>query len=185
MFNQASGVHASEARAILVHLTLTSGETFYGQVNVPKIRTLQQSLNSEDRFLEVIVESGAASLVAKASIAKITPIDMPSSDGMDRQLKIADRLEPHKVLGVVIDADPATIKTAYHAKVKAYHPDRLEGLDLPPEMVDHAAAMLKRITSAYTILSAKAASEQIARGAGRTNTMAPAELNSPSVASRG
>ena len=63
------------------------------------------------------------------------------------------RLQPHELLEVHERASMAEIKHAYRAKVKAYHPDRLD-----PFLKPQAQEMLKLLNAAYEALRASCAS---------------------------
>lgn len=60
-------------------------------------------------------------------------------------------MDPYKVLGVSPDADEETIKKAYRALVKKYHPDRY--MNTP--MQDMATEKLKEINEAYDMITNK------------------------------
>ncbi|MBE7043923.1 MAG: tetratricopeptide repeat protein [Ruminococcaceae bacterium] len=69
-------------------------------------------------------------------------------------------MDPYKVLGVSPDADEETIKKAYRALVKKYHPDRY--MNTP--MADMATEKLKEINEAYDILTNKNTSSSQRQG---------------------
>ena len=60
-------------------------------------------------------------------------------------------MDPYKVLGVSPDADEETVKKAYRALVKKYHPDRY--MNTP--MQDMATEKLKEINEAYDMITNK------------------------------
>ena len=57
------------------------------------------------------------------------------------------RLPPHEILGLPEHASSFEVKRAYRAKVKAYHPDRVD-----PFLRPQAEEMLKLLNSAYASL---------------------------------
>ena len=82
---------------------------------------------------------------------RVDLVEVPRANHMNLQRRATDNdgFDPYKVLGVAREADADTIRQAYHLMVKAYHPDRFTGIDLPKEMKDYAAAMVVRINLAY------------------------------------
>jgi curved DNA-binding protein CbpA len=94
--------------------------------------------------------------VAKSSILRVELVEVPKASQMNLQRRATDRdrFDPWNVLGLAQGADGEAIRQAYHAKIRAYHPDRLAGLDLPKEMKDYAAAMVVRINLAYEQIGA-------------------------------
>ncbi len=57
--------------------------------------------------------------------------------------------DPWAVLGVAPGADAATLRTAYHALVRAYHPDRHFADGVPAEFIRVAEARMAVINDAY------------------------------------
>lgn len=64
---------------------------------------------------------------------------------------------PWAVLGVTPGADAATLKRAYHALVRQYHPDRHLAEGMPSEFIRVAEARMAAINSAYGALTGKSA----------------------------
>lgn len=71
-----------------------------------------------------------------------------------RHLTPADD-DPWVVLGVEPGADAATLKAAYHALVKQYHPDRHLAEGVPTEFIRVTEARMAAINGAYARLTAK------------------------------
>ena len=61
--------------------------------------------------------------------------------------------DPYTVLGVAPGADPATVRAAWLALVKTYHPDRHIAAGTPPEFIRVAEARMAAINAAYARLS--------------------------------
>jgi curved DNA-binding protein CbpA len=63
---------------------------------------------------------------------------------------VLDRLDYYRLLGVQHDADISTIKKAYYAIAKKFHPDRNRSAD--PAVTKALYAIYKRINEAYKAL---------------------------------
>ena len=135
MFDRMAKDNAETARKrIAVRLTLDDGTTLAGAFVVPGQGDLQTLLNGERDFFLFVDRDGEPCLLSKTAI-----------------------VDPFTVLGVERNADRDTVRAAYRAQVKAYHPDRIRALALPAEMVDYGAAMLTRINAAYEEIAGTAA----------------------------
>ncbi|PZN94255.1 MAG: molecular chaperone DjlA [Alphaproteobacteria bacterium] len=64
--------------------------------------------------------------------------------------------DPWAVLGVEPGADAATLRRAYHALVREYHPDRHLAEGVPAEFIRVTEARMAAINSAYARVTAKA-----------------------------
>lgn len=65
--------------------------------------------------------------------------------------------DPWAILGVTPGADAATLRSAYHALVKQYHPDRHLAEGVPAEFIRVTEARMAIINGAYARLTGKAA----------------------------
>lgn len=63
--------------------------------------------------------------------------------------------DPWVVLGLTPGADAATLKAAYHALVKQYHPDRHLAEGVPTEFIRVSEARMAAINGAYARLTGK------------------------------
>lgn len=63
--------------------------------------------------------------------------------------------DPWAVLGVAPGADAATLRAAYHALVKQYHPDRHLAEGVPPEFIRVTESRMAAINAAYAVASGK------------------------------
>lgn len=63
---------------------------------------------------------------------------------------LASHCDPFEVLGVSREADWATIKRAYHSKVRVIHSDVAD-----PFMKQHNESMMKLVNRAYELLKEK------------------------------
>lgn len=120
--------------------------------------SLVNFMNSGSAFIEVEDEKKNKTLLARSFIQSITPKD----SGMD---KVSDEIasekwrhhsqDPYIMLDVQIDASDEDIKNAYHKLARAYHPDRMLSMDLPPAMLAHGEEILKKINIAYEAILAQ------------------------------
>lgn len=55
----------------------------------------------------------------------------------------------YDILGVSCDASDEEVKKAYREKVKALHPDTLQGKDLPQEVIDTVNGHMARVNEAW------------------------------------
>jgi DnaJ like chaperone protein len=63
--------------------------------------------------------------------------------------------DPWAILGVEPGADPATLRHAYHALVKQYHPDRHLAEGVPAEFIRVTEARMAVINAAYARVTGK------------------------------
>lgn len=67
--------------------------------------------------------------------------------------------DPWSILGVAPGADRDTLKRAYHALVRQYHPDRHLAEGMPTEFIRVAEARMATINSAYAVVAGKPSRE--------------------------
>lgn len=134
-------------------LTMTDGEVLHAGIALPLSGRLFDAMNNADGFLDVETAEGQRYFVAKHTVRKVEPVEIPRVDQLMKRASEVSVFDPHAVLGVAKTADPETLKQAYHAMARKYHPDRFAMLDLPQEMRDYASAMLVRINLAHEQLS--------------------------------
>lgn len=150
MFDRMASVNNESNRTrVAVKLTLDDGSLLNGEFVITGHSDLQSYLNGDRTFYLFASAQGGLCYVSKETIRRIDPVVVKATDQLDRAMVRAERLDPFQVLGIDRNADRETVRAAYHERVKAYHPDRISALSLPPEMVDYSAAMLSRINAAY------------------------------------
>lgn len=147
------GQSEQERGRVAVAVTLASGEVFNGHTFVLGASRLRDHINHSDRFLEFETRDGVMIFLAKATIASIAPVDLPRADQLQRRTRDLAAFEPHAILGVAKGAGQAEIRAAYWAKARAYHPDKIAGLDVPKEVADYMSACFVRIHAAYKELA--------------------------------
>jgi len=140
------------ATAIAVEVRLKSGQVITGRAALDKGKSVHHLLRGEDDFLYVELSDGDADFVPKAAIEGMK-IVRPVIPQALRQPSHSDQgLDPARILGVNHDAPWAEIKAAYHQMLKAYHPDKYAGVDLPAEVATYLDAKAKQITQAFRLL---------------------------------
>ena len=139
---------AAERTRLAVRIGLTSGEELAGHLVVGCTTRLADALNGSGQFLEFEDFDGTRRCLNKAQVHVVRTVEVPRADQLAVRMP-AGTFDPWQVLGVARDATPDTLRTAYLALARAYHPDRFQSVALPKEMADYAGAMLRRINLAY------------------------------------
>ena len=99
----------------------------------------------------------AASAEAEAAAGEQKP-EEPKEDASkpaddERTSKRARRrFDPYEILRIAKDAGPEEIRKAYHARMKAVHPDAIAALDLDEDLARAANISAQRVNRAYRIL---------------------------------
>jgi hypothetical protein len=155
MFERNRSQNSIQRSRVPVIVTLQSGLEQSGHVWVAVGARLADLLNGNHAFVEFSPRDGGDVLLNKQSIAQIAALEVPRNDQLARAQDTHD-LDPWQVLGVEKGASAEMLKAAYHRLARAYHPDRLAGLELPGEMLTYANAMLARVNLAYRQLAGAA-----------------------------
>lgn len=142
---------------IAVSITLVTGAVLNGHILAGMSGKLRDTVNGPTDFLEFEGRTGNVMFIAKSALQSVSAIDTPRTDQMSRQISGDASLDPYAALGVTATAAPEEIKAAYWKKARAYHPDKLAGQDMPPEVADYMKAMFITITRAYEELTAQKA----------------------------
>jgi hypothetical protein len=162
-----------EKVSLAVEIFFDDGRTASGHIIAPAARGLSDVLNSGGAFVEFEPAAGERAFLAKSSIRSVRPRLPVRTDQLERKLKSVEASDPYRILGVDRSAGPAAVREAYLNLAKTYHPDRLQGLSLPREMLEYGGAMAKRINAAYAALSGTFS------GAQATDTDAPSRRPAP------
>ena len=122
-------------------LKMKDGSLLNGHVYCSQDERLSDLLNDSKRFLPFETMDGEIIFVTKDAMSQVMPKEKLGLENA--------HLKPHDILGISKDASLEAIKSSYHAKVRAFHPDRLTALDLPDEIVSYASDLMARINEAY------------------------------------
>ncbi|HEU4377274.1 MAG TPA: J domain-containing protein [Hyphomicrobiaceae bacterium] len=93
--------------------------------------------------------------LAKAAVHSVTPADIPAAPDLWAGPTEGSNFDPYKVLGIGADATREHAREAYLRLAKAYHPDRYASADLPKEVRDYLAVMVRRINAANDAVQAR------------------------------
>jgi DnaJ-class molecular chaperone len=111
-------------------------------------------LNSGSVFLDFESHGGERSYIAKSQVAVLRLLDLAMPAPLSQRLNGLDELEPHRILGIEPEAEQEEIRQAYLRMAKGYHPDCYANVELPSEVKEYLAAMVRRINAAYAALEA-------------------------------
>ncbi len=155
-----------ETQKVPVHVVMRETGESAGAILIPFGSKLDEIINDGNPFLVFEDQSGARSFLSKAAVIRIDQsrpqgagADIadgpPSAEALLSKLKQFASGNPYRVLGIAPDADRAAVSEAYHALVREYHPDRLSGMDLPAEMVEHGQKILTLLNQAHERIMAE------------------------------
>jgi DnaJ-domain-containing protein 1 len=122
-------------------IKLKDGSVLNGHVYCSQDERLSDLLNSDKRFLPFETMDGEIIFVTKDAMSQVMPKEKIGLENV--------YLDPYGILSLPKDASLENIKEAYHAKVRAFHPDRLTALELPDEIISYATDIMARINEAY------------------------------------
>jgi DnaJ-like protein len=154
MFERNRNDYASEPSAVPVEIGLADGASIKGKLLVPAGKSVADALNGPGTFVEFEPYGGDKSFIAKAQLTSVKPVGVPKASNLQVRLNEGDGFDPHRVLGLVAGATREEVRAAYFALAKTYHPDRYATAELPTEVRDYLAAMVRRINAAHAALEA-------------------------------
>ncbi|MES2907149.1 MAG: DnaJ domain-containing protein [Pseudomonadota bacterium] len=135
-----------------VTLHTSDGKKYNAVLMINHGENLVNYLNSGSEFIEIEDDHKKKIILAKSSIQSVEP-----RDGAEH--KVSEQVagekwrhhsqDPYVMLDVAMDANDEDIRAAYHKLARAYHPDRMASLELPPAMLEHGEEILKKINAAY------------------------------------
>lgn len=151
---KVDNIAPTQTIAVPAEITLDDGRTLRGKFLVTQGRSLVDVLNGATAFLEFEPYGGERSLVAKSTIKAVKLVNVPGHGQLARRMSEVDTFDPYAVLGVRSGAAFEEVKAAYLRLAKVYHPDRYSMAELPAEVHEYLAAMVRRINAAFAALEA-------------------------------
>ena len=148
-----NGTVSHETTAHTVSITLDDGSECKGTLHIAKASGLADHLNGPKAFLILHTLQGERMYLAKAAIRAVRTLDLPAVDQLDKMRSKAERFDAHRLLGVEHGANAETVRRAYVKLARAYHPDRFQGVELPPEVLEYLTAVAQRANVAYAELT--------------------------------
>jgi hypothetical protein len=145
----------SRAGPVDVEIALSDGRTLGGKLIVPPGRALTDVLNGAATFIEFEPVEGGRMYLAKAALHSVTPSNIPAAPDLWAGPTEGAGFDPFKVLGIDADASREHAREAYLRLAKTYHPDRYAAADLPKEVRDYLAVMVRRINAANDAVQAR------------------------------
>ncbi len=149
-----------DQQLVPVHLHMASGERLSGGVVLGLTGKLFDLMTKPQPFIEFRASDGTMMLIAKASIERVIPLEIPRTDQLSRRLAQDHDFDPYTVLGIEAGAGAGEISSAYRALARKYHPDNFAGLDVPREVIDYVNAIFRRITMAHNELKLTSATSK-------------------------
>jgi hypothetical protein len=144
-----------QKKAVKVLLETADGKTIEAELMIFHGDSVTEVMNGRAEFLELHDSSGKSSLVAKSFIRRIFPKADEEQERRENTDLTKLRLhanDPYLVLDVPSQASDEDVRLAYHKLARAYHPDKLAALDLPPAIRDYGEEILKKINAAYEMI---------------------------------
>jgi hypothetical protein len=137
---------------IAVEITLEGGQELQGKLLVPPGRVLSDVLNSASPFIEFEPADGERMFIAKSALQAVKPTTVPAKPDLWAGSAEPSNFDPLTVLGLKPGATHEEIRDAYVRMAKIYHPDLYMAVELPREVRDYLAAMVRRINAAHQAL---------------------------------
>lgn len=137
---------------VTVQITLDGGEELQGKLLVPPGRALSDVLNSTAPFIEFEPTEGERMFIAKSALQSVKPTNVPARPDLWAGSAESGSFDPLAVLGLKAGATREEARDAYVRMAKIYHPDRYAAVELPLEVRDYLAAMVRRVNAAHQVL---------------------------------
>lgn len=154
MFERNKVDNAAQQMTVPAELTLDDGETIKGRFVIAAARNIYDVLNGDAHFLDFETYEGERALIARTTIKAVRIVPVAAASQLKGRMRETETFDPYQVLGILNDATFEEVRAAYLKLSKIYHPDRFSGVDLPAEVRDYLAAMVRRINAAYGALEA-------------------------------
>jgi hypothetical protein len=152
MFERNRVDNAPETNAVPVEIGFADGTAAKGKLLVALGKTVADALNGSAGFIEFEPYGGEKSYIAKAQLASVRLVGVPKAHDLHARLVDVDGFDPYRILGLNAAATRDQVRASYFTLAKAYHPDRYATAELPAEVCDYLAAMVRRINAAYAAL---------------------------------
>jgi hypothetical protein len=133
---------------VAVEITLQSGQELRGKFLLSPGRALPETLNGPTNFMDFEPFGGHRTFIAKSSIAAVRPMEVDASPSLSVGGN-ASNFDPFVVLGVAQTATNEEVRARYLKLAKIYHPDRYAAAELPSEVREYLAAMVRRVNAAF------------------------------------
>jgi hypothetical protein len=137
---------------VTVQIVLEGGEELQGKLLVPPGRALSDVLNSTAPFVEFEPAEGERMYIAKSALQSVKPTNVPAKPDLWAGSAEPSNFDPFAVLGLKAGATREEAREAYVRMAKIYHPDLYMAVELPREVRDYLAAMVRRINAAHQAL---------------------------------
>ncbi|MEQ1650983.1 MAG: J domain-containing protein [Hyphomicrobium sp.] len=154
MFERNRVDNTLQTMTVPAEITLADGSVHKGKFVITAARSIYEVLNGETKFLDFETFDGERTLIAKATLASINILTVPSAGGLNARLRDGDQFDPYQVLGLSQGASWDEVRQAYLQLSKIYHPDLYANVVLPAEVKDYLAAIARRLNAAYRALEA-------------------------------
>jgi DnaJ domain len=152
MFERGSG---SRQGPVEVEIAFQDGQRLNGIVVLPPGRTLPEVLNGTATFIEFKPTDGERMFIAKSALHSLTPANSPLAPDLWAGPTQGSSFDPYAILGIDKDSTREQARDAYLKLAKLYHPDRYEAADLPREVRDYLAVMVRRINAAHDAVAGR------------------------------
>ena len=146
MFERDKGERAGPVE---VELALQDGQKLNGKLVLPPGRSLTDVLNSASTFVEFHSAEGGRTFIAKSALHCVTPTNLPAAPELWAGPTQGANFDPYAILGVASSSSRDDVRDAYLRLAKLYHPDRYATTELPQEVKNYLAVMVRRINAAH------------------------------------
>lgn len=124
-----------------VLVRLNDGSQILGFLAVKQQQRISDLLNDERQFIPLHATDGSVSIVSKAAILKVAPLDQP----IDRN----NVTDPYEILGTRHSLSDDELRQHYLKLCAENHPDRVQAAGLSQQFAEIANSRMVRINDAY------------------------------------
>jgi hypothetical protein len=140
---------------IEVSIRMVDGSVVRGTLNPGLVASLDSVLNKETPFLEFTSKEGQRRYIAKSHIASVEPVEPLKKPALSATKKDGRFTDSYELLGIEKGCSLDAARSAFHSKVKLYHPDKFSGIELPPEVLAYMNDMFRQTNTAFTEIRAE------------------------------